>query len=134
MSRQDPTNRQGFDALFGLELTECSDEVARGRVEVHDELRAAGGFVHGGVYGAIAEALAARGTAVSVAGDGKLAIGLANQTTVLHPIERGTMYATATRRHRGRTTWIWEVEIADDAGRRCVSGRVTVAVRDREAR
>ena len=132
MSGQDPTNRHGFDALYGLELTECSEEVARGRVEVHDELRAAGGFVHGGVYAAIAEALAARGTAVSVAGDGKLAIGLANQTTVLHPIERGTMHATATRRHRGRTTWIWEVEIADDAGRRCVSGRVTVAVRDRE--
>jgi acyl-coenzyme A thioesterase PaaI-like protein len=42
------------------------------------------------------------------------------------------MHATATRRHRGRTTWIWEVEIADDAGRRCVTGRVTVAVRDRE--
>ena len=134
MSGQDPTNRHGFDALYGLELTECSEEVARGRVEVRDQLRAAGGLVHGGVYAAIAEALAARGTAVSVAGDGKLAIGLANQTTVLHPIEQGTMYATATRRHRGRTTWIWEVEIADDAGRRCVSGRVTVAVRDREAR
>ena len=132
MSGQDPTNRHGFDALYGLELTECSEEVACGRVEVRDQLRAAGGLVHGGVYAAIAEALAARGTAVSVAGDGKLAIGLANQTTVLHPIERGTMYATATRRHRGRTTWIWEVEIADDAGRRCVSGRVTVAVRDRE--
>src|SRR6516165_1038127 len=132
MSGQDPTNRHGFDALYGLELTECSEEVARGRVEVRDQLRAAGGLVHGGVYAALAEALAARGTAVSVAGDGKLAIGLANQTTVLHPIERGTMHATATRRHRGRTTWIWEVEIADDAGQRCVSGRVTVAVRDRE--
>lgn len=132
MSVHGPTDPPGFDALYGLELTECSQEVARGRVDVHDRLRAAGGLVHGGVYGAIADALAARGTAVSVAGDGKVAIGLASQMTVLHPIERGAMHATAIRRHQGRTTWVWEVEIADDGGRRCVTGRVTVAVRDRE--
>ena len=41
------------------------------------------------------------------------------------------MHGTATRRHRGRTTWVWEVELADDAGRVCVAGRVTVSVRER---
>ena len=125
-----PTDAQGFDALYGLELTECSDEVARGRLRVRDELRAPGGPVHGGVYGAIADALAVRGTAAGVAHEEKLAVGLANQTTVLHPIESGTVHATATRRHRGRTTWVWEVELRDDAGRVCVAGRVTVSVRD----
>lgn len=120
----------GFDALYGLELTECSDEVARGRVRVNDELRAPGGVVHGGVYGALSDGLAVRGTTAGASSDGKLVIGLANQTTVHHPIERGTLHATATRRHRGRTTWVWEIEIVDDAGRRCVTGRVTVAVRD----
>jgi 1,4-dihydroxy-2-naphthoyl-CoA hydrolase len=124
------TEIPGFDALYGLELTGCSEAVASGHVRVHDELRQAGGFVHGGVYGAIADALATRGTAAGVAGHGKVAIGLANQTTVMHPIAQGTMYATATRRHRGRTTWVWEVEIADEDGRLCVAGRVTVAVRD----
>jgi 1,4-dihydroxy-2-naphthoyl-CoA hydrolase len=132
MSAQPPTESRGFDAVYGLELTECSEEVARGQVEVGDELMASAGFVHGGVYGAIADGLSTRGTAAGVAGDGKRAVGLASQMTVLHPIERGTMHATATRRHRGRTTWVWEIEIADDAGRVCVAGRVTVAVRDRE--
>jgi 1,4-dihydroxy-2-naphthoyl-CoA hydrolase len=132
MSPDATTHLCGFDALYGLELTECSEELARGRVEVRDELKAASGAVHGGVYGAIADALAARGTSSSMAGDGKQAIGLASQLTVIHPIERGTMHATARRRHQGRTTWVWEIEIADDGGRRCVSGRVTVAVRDRE--
>ena len=121
-----------FDALYGLELNECSAEVARGRVPVADALRAPGGFVHGGVYAAIADALATRGTGAGVGTDGKLAVALANQTTVLHPVADGTLHATAIRKHRGRTTWVWEIEIADDAGRRCVSGRVTVAVRDRE--
>jgi 1,4-dihydroxy-2-naphthoyl-CoA hydrolase len=120
----------GFDALYGLELTECSDEIARGRLPVHDSLKQSGGVVHGGVYGAIADALATHGTEANVAAQGQIAVGLANQTTVLHPIARGTLHGTAIRRHRGRTTWVWEVEIADDDGLVCVAGRVTVAVRD----
>ncbi len=125
-----PTDAQGFDALYGLVLTECSDEVARGRLEVCDGLRQLGGPLHGGVYGAVADALAVRGTAAGLDSD-KLAVGLSNQTTVLHPIESGTVHGTATRRHRGRSTWVWEIELADDAGRVCVAGRVTVSVRER---
>jgi 1,4-dihydroxy-2-naphthoyl-CoA hydrolase len=126
-----PIDMQGFDALCGLELTECSEALARGRLEVRDALRQPGGPVHGGVYGALADALAVRGTAVGVAREDKLAVSLANQTTVMHPIEAGTVHGTATRRHRGRTTWVWEVELTDDSGRVCVAGRVTVSLRDR---
>jgi uncharacterized protein (TIGR00369 family) len=131
MSAELPNQTPGFDALYGLELTEYSAEVARGRVRVRDELRQPGGPLHGGVYGAIADALAVRGTGAGVVHQGKLAVGLANQTTVLRQVEQGTIQATATRRHRGRTTWVWEIEMADDAGRVCAVGRVTVAVRDR---
>jgi len=70
-------------------------------------------------------------TAVAVAGDGKLAMGLSNQTSFLRPITQGTIHATARARHKGRTTWVWEVEISDDDGRLCVLTRMTVAVRDR---
>ena len=128
-----PIDGQGFDGLYGLELTECSDEVAKGRLGIRDDHRQSGGLVHGGIYGAIADALAVRGTAAGIEslGENKLAVGLGNHTTVLHPIESGTVHGTATRRHRGRTTWVWEVELADDAGRVCVAGRVTVSVRDR---
>src|SRR5207253_256497 len=45
----------GFDDLFGLELADCSEELARGQVRVRDELRQIGGVVHGGVYCAMAE-------------------------------------------------------------------------------
>ncbi len=120
----------GFDTVYGLELSHCSDEIAHGQVRVQDALRSSGGFVHGGVYSAIADALATHGTAASLAGQGRVAIGLTNQTTVLHPMANGTLHGTARRRHRGRTTWVWEVEIADDDGLVCVVGRVTVAVRD----
>jgi 1,4-dihydroxy-2-naphthoyl-CoA hydrolase len=120
---------QGFDGLYGLELIELSDEVARGRVIVRDELKHPTGLVHGGVYAAIAEALASFGTAVVVVGEGKLPMGLSNQTSFLRPITDGTIDAVARRRHRGRTTWVWEVEIFDDQEQLCVLSRVTIAVR-----
>jgi uncharacterized protein (TIGR00369 family) len=124
------TAEQGFDALYGLELTELSDGFATGRVLVRDELKQAAGLVHGGVYASIAESLASLATWVAVAGDGRQAMGLSNQTSFLRPITEGTIHATARARHRGRTTWIWEVEIEDDQGRLCVLTRMTVAVRD----
>jgi 1,4-dihydroxy-2-naphthoyl-CoA hydrolase len=121
----------GFDGQYGgVDLIEVSEEVVRGEVAVRDELKQAAGIVHGGVYASIAESLASLGTALAVMPDGKMAMGLSNQTSFLRPISRGTIYAEARRRHRGRTTWVWEVEITDDEGRLCVLTRMTVAVRD----
>ena len=60
-----------FDALYGLDLTDCSDSLVRGRVSVRDELMQAAGAVHGGVYGAISEALACCGTDAGVGGNGR---------------------------------------------------------------
>ena len=94
------------------------------------ELTQSAGLVHGGVYSAISEALAARGTEAAVGPEGRRAVGLSHQTTTLHPVAGGTIHATAVRRHRGRTTWVWEVEIADDEQRRCAVARVTIAVTD----
>jgi uncharacterized protein (TIGR00369 family) len=42
----------------------------------------------------------------------------------------GTIHAIARRRHKGRTTWVWEVEISDDEQRLCALVRMTIAVRD----
>lgn len=119
-----------FDSLYGLELTDCSDSVVRGRVPVRAALTQTTGLVHGGVYSAISEALAVRGTDAGVGGEGRVAVGLSNLTTTLHPITEGSIHATAVRRHRGRTTWVWEVDLVDDEQRRCAVARVTVAVRD----
>ena len=65
--------------------------------------------------------------------DGNYAVGLSNQTSFLRPITEGTVHAEATRRHRGRTTWLWDVEISDDAGRLCAVSRMTIAVRPQRA-
>ena len=122
----------GFDSVYGLEITEVTDDTVVGQVAVRDELKQPAGLVHGGVYASIAESIASLGTGYKVWPDGKMAMGLSNQTSFLRPITAGTIHATATVKHRGRTTWVWEVEITDDAGRLCVLTRMTVAVRERQ--
>ncbi|MCD6726265.1 MAG: PaaI family thioesterase [Solirubrobacteraceae bacterium] len=119
-----------FDALYGLEILEAGPEVARARVVVRDELKQPMGLVHGGVLASIAESLTSAATALAVLGEGRMAQGLSNQTSFLRPITHGTIHAVARRRHRGRTTWVWEVEISDDDGRLCALARMTIAVRD----
>jgi 1,4-dihydroxy-2-naphthoyl-CoA hydrolase len=120
---------QGFDHLYGLRLLEVSDEEVRARVRVRDELKQPAGLVHGGVYASIAESTASIATGMSVLSEGSVAMGLANSTSFLRPITAGTVHAHATRLHKGRTTWVWDVRFSDDAGRLCAVTRMTIAVR-----
>ncbi len=126
---QFPLQVMGFDALYGLEILSLGEEEATARVAVRDEVKQPAGLVHGGVYATIAESLTAIATWKVVSQQGMAAHGLSTQTSFLRPIVQGTIHATARRRHRGRTTWVWEVDITDDEGRLCALVRMTVAVR-----
>ncbi|MEA2442424.1 MAG: 1,4-dihydroxy-2-naphthoyl-CoA hydrolase [Thermoleophilaceae bacterium] len=115
--------------MLGFEPVEVGPELARARAEVGDQHKQPLGLVHGGVYAAMAESLASVATYQAVAPDGNIAVGLSNHTSFMRPILSGTIHAEARRRHRGSTTWVWEVEVTDDAGRLCALSRVTMAVR-----
>lgn len=125
--------RSGFDALYGLTITEIDDGLARGEVAVREELKQPYGLVHGGVFAALAESLTSLATALVVAADGRKATGQAHQTSFLRPITSGTIHGTARARHRGRSSWVWDVEITDDQGHLCALTRMTVAVRAHQA-
>jgi uncharacterized protein (TIGR00369 family) len=119
----------GFDKHYGLEIVSMSDVEVRARVHVRPELLQPAGLVHGGVFASMAESMTSIATWVSVHEDGKTAMGLSNQTSFLRPIISGTVHATGRRRHKGRSTWVWEVDVTDDDGRLCALVRMTVAVR-----
>jgi len=118
-----------FDALYGLEMLELTPEIARAQVAVKEHHMQPMGLVHGGVFASIAESLSSAATTVGVLPEGNSAQGLSNQTSFLRPIISGTIQAVARRRHKGRTTWVWEVEISDDQNRLCALVRMTIAVR-----
>src|SRR5918999_450389 len=118
-----------LDGTIGVEVLELGEELARGRVPVTDRIKQPMGLVHGGIFAAIAESLASAATFQAVYGDGMVAVGLSNPTSFVRPVLEGNVNAEARRRHRGRTTWLWEVDCTDDEGRLCALVRVTMAVR-----
>ena len=120
---------EGFSGLLGLVLSDADEHSARGVVAVRRELMQPWGVVHGGVFATIAETLASWATATAVVPAGAAAMGLSNSTSFLRPIGAGNIHALAMRRHRGRTTWVWDVDMSDDEGRLCATSRVTIAVR-----
>ena len=97
-----------LDDLLGFELLEATGERCRGRFAAEPRVQQPMGLVHGGTYAALAET---------------------NSTTFLRPVTSGNVHGEGTPRHRGRTTWVWDVDFTDDEGRLCAISRVTLAVR-----
>lgn len=129
MSVAVPPDASPFDAHIGHEILEASPDLMRGRCPVTDRVRQPLGLVHGGVLAAMAETLASLGTHLGVADRGAVAMGQSNSTQFLRPLREGSIHAEGRPRHRGRTSWVWDVEITDDSGALCAISRLTIAVR-----
>jgi 1,4-dihydroxy-2-naphthoyl-CoA hydrolase len=129
---QNPIPASRFDVLIGTEWLEIGPEEARARIAVSDDHKQPYGLVHGGVYSALADSICSRATAEAVRAEGKLSLALSNHATFLRPITDGHVNALARRRHGGRMTWVWDVELSDDHGRLCALIRMTIAVRERD--
>jgi 1,4-dihydroxy-2-naphthoyl-CoA hydrolase len=121
---------QVLEGTLGFEYLGGDAESAHGRFEVADKHKQPFGIVHGGVYAAFAEGLCSSATYMNVRGDGKVAVGSSNFTSFLRPVMGGVVTAQARALHRGRTTWVWECEFTNEAGKRCAISRVTLAVID----
>ncbi len=120
-----------LDGVLGFEVVEIGEDRAVARFPIRDRVRQRFGLVHGGAYAALAEMLATEATVASVYPNGFAAMGISNDTSFLKPARGASITATARARHRGRTTWVWEVDHTDDEGRLCAVSRVTIAVRPR---
>jgi 1,4-dihydroxy-2-naphthoyl-CoA hydrolase len=122
---------EGLDGVLGFEVLEIGEDAAVGRFAIRDRVKQRFGLVHGGAYAALAEMLATEATVAGVYADGFAAMGTSNDTSFLRGARGEWITARARRRHRGRTTWVWEVDHTDDEGRLCAISRVTIAVRPR---
>jgi 1,4-dihydroxy-2-naphthoyl-CoA hydrolase len=123
----------GFAEFIGTEWIDLDPDAARARIKVEDHHLQPFGVVHGGVYAALAESICSAATYEAVRENDEVALGMANSTTFLRPISGGHVNALARARQRGRTTWVWDVELSDDEGRPCALVRMTIAVRPRRS-
>lgn len=120
-----------LDGVLGFRLLEVGQDTATAEASYSERVCQRFGLVHDGVYAALAEMLAPEATAHHVWPVGNRAMGLSNHTSFLWPITGGTIHGAGRALHQGRTTWVWNVDLHDDAGSLCAMSRVTIAVRPR---
>jgi 1,4-dihydroxy-2-naphthoyl-CoA hydrolase len=89
------------------------------------------GYLHGGISVTLAESIASLGTVLNIDSERQMAFGLEINANHLRPKRDGRLTATATPIHKGRTTFVWDIQIRDENDKLICISRCTVAVVDR---
>lgn len=135
MSNNDPADimrREGLSTTLGIEMVEMTPERVVATMPVTPRHHQPFGFLHGGASVTLAETVASIGGYLNCP-PGKGAFGLEINANHVRPVREGTLTATATPLHLGRTTHVWDVRITDEHDRLVCVSRCTVAVVDVEA-
>lgn len=115
--------QRGFIELVGVRVEEASGDRVVLTCPVTPDLHQPFGLVHGGVYATLAETAASVGGSLWFGDQGKV-VGVSNHTDFLRAVRRGELRAEATPLSRGRTTQLWQIEIADEQGRLIAHAKV----------
>lgn len=107
--------RGSFPGELGLELIEIDEDRVTGRLLVDRRHLHPGGYVHGGVWVALADTVAAWGTMRNLGpGDGFTTSEL-KMNVFASAVAGDELLATGAPLHRGRRTQVWEVRIEKGA-------------------
>jgi uncharacterized protein (TIGR00369 family) len=120
---------QTFEGFLNLEWLELTEELARVRFTVRENLKQPLGLLHGGIYSAVAETVASVATVNAVWKDGLIGSGLSNSASFLRPVTAGTVHVTGCLRHHDDREWLWSHDFRDDQERLCALVDVSIAVR-----
>ena len=113
---------------LGIAFSEVSKQKIVATMPVGPRVHQPFGLLHGGASVALAETVASVGAWLNVAEAGMAAVGLEINANHLRGKRDGTVTATATPLHLGRTTHVWSIEIADEAGKLVCVSRCTLAI------
>ena len=112
---------------LGIEFTEIGPDYLCARVPVDERTKQPYGLLHGGVSVVLAETLGSM-AAVLACPPGHRAVGLDINANHLRAVTSGWVTGTARPVHIGRTTQVWQIDIANEAGDLVCVSRITMAV------
>ena len=127
-----PLASRGLPATIGIEIIELTPERVVATMPVDERTRQPFGLLHGGASLALAETVASLGAAANVDLERFVAVGQEINGNHLRAKTDGVVRATAVPIHRGRTSQVWGIDIADEQGRLVCVSRCTMAIVPRE--
>jgi 1,4-dihydroxy-2-naphthoyl-CoA hydrolase len=129
-----PLAKRGLAVALGIEIVELTRERVVATMPVDDRTRQPFGLLHGGASIALAETVASFGAAAHIDRERFAAVGLEINGNHVRAKTEGVVRATAVPVHLGRSTQVWTIEIADEAGRLVCVSRCTMAIVERAGR
>ncbi len=121
-------HHETLSGVLGMEFVAASADQIIVRMPVTDRVKQPFGILHGGATVALCETAASIGTFLGIDHDHFNAVGMEINCNHLRPARDGILTATATPLHRGRTTWVWDIRVQNEAGKLVAISRCTVAV------
>jgi 1,4-dihydroxy-2-naphthoyl-CoA hydrolase len=116
-----------LSAHLGIEIIEIGDDYVRASMPVDHRTRRSRGLLHGGASAALAETVG--GFAAQLCNEpDHYCVGLQINANHIRRIDSGTVYATATPVHVGRSTQVWDIRISDAQEQIICISRLTLAV------
>ena len=110
----------GFDGLIGTVFDELDPERVVAHLDLAPRHHQPFGIVHGGVYCSLVELVGSVAGSLN-APEGKVVVGVNNNTHFLASMSEGRVVATATPISRGRTQQLWNVDVVRESDGRLVA-------------
>jgi 1,4-dihydroxy-2-naphthoyl-CoA hydrolase len=117
---------------LGIEFVEISAGKVVATMPVDERTRQPFGVLHGGASVALAETVASIGAYELVDKEKEIVVGLEINANHIRSVRNGKVTATGTVLHRGRTTMVWDIKIADEKERLVSVSRCTIAILQKE--
>lgn len=113
---------------LSIEFQELGDEHLVARMPVDARTHQPYGLLHGGASAALAESLGSVASWLVVDAERQRIAGVELNVSHLRPVARGHVIGRCTPIRIGRSLHVWDIRIADEAGRAVAVSRLTVAV------
>ncbi len=104
--------------LVGIVLTEVSEGLIKGEVELRKALLAPNGYLHAGTIIAFADTLAGYGCIAHLPGNAQNFTTVELKANFLNTAREGALYGEARAVHLGRTTQVWDALVTHGEERR----------------
>lgn len=117
---------------LGIEVVTLDKEKVVMTMPVDERTHQPAGFLHGGASVLLAETAASIGAFLNIDQEKQIVFGLEINANHIKSKREGTVTATATPYHIGRTTMVWNIEIKDEANKLISISRCTVGVVDKK--
>jgi uncharacterized protein (TIGR00369 family) len=106
--------QDSFPGDLGIELVEIHDDAVVGRLHVDQRHLHPGGYVHGGVWVALADTVAAWGTMRNLQPDANFTTAELKMNVFASAVAGDELEAVGEPLHRGRRTQVWEVRVSKE--------------------